>query len=197
MPALGRKFALRKYQKLCFATANYSNTERDADKKEEKGMPHLTLQPGAELRLKKRRYRRETTAPGWCEAIHVKSGTRGIVQYKHISIRDAPVEEQPYFMSCQDRAVIDHTLRTSGRSPGKFLVRNCMSDVGCYVLCVLASDQTVKHYKIKGRHDTGATRYYISAAYQFASVPELIRHYQHNQCGLATMLTAPVTFTQY
>ncbi|XP_053565522.1 tyrosine-protein kinase Blk [Bombina bombina] len=84
------------------------------------------------------------------------------------------------------------TTRCTGSKSGTFLIRESETSQGTYSLSVRDNDPSrgdiIKHYKIRTLDGGG---YYISPAFTFSSLQELVQHYSIKSDGLCQKLTQP------
>ncbi|PAA87856.1 hypothetical protein BOX15_Mlig022589g1 [Macrostomum lignano] len=133
----------------------------------------------------------------WWKMRHTETGETGYVPYNYVQ----PYDGSPTSMACWfdvDRREAERNLLMPGLQEGTFLLRPCRqkADQAVYSLSIRKEEQTrnegrqifVKHYMVKPTDQNG---FYISPKKIFASMQNLVRHYQNAEDGLCCRLTMP------
>uniref|UniRef100_A0A1I8IIT8 Tyrosine-protein kinase n=1 Tax=Macrostomum lignano TaxID=282301 RepID=A0A1I8IIT8_9PLAT len=131
----------------------------------------------------------------WWKMRHTETGETGYVPYNYVQ----PYDGSPTSMACWfdvDRREAERNLLMPGLQEGTFLLRPCRQKADQAVYTFEKEEQTrnegrqifVKHYMVKPTDQNG---FYISPKKIFASMQNLVRHYQNAEDGLCCRLTMP------
>ncbi|VDL19066.1 unnamed protein product [Hymenolepis diminuta] len=127
----------------------------------------------------------------WWLARHLKTGQQGYIPSNYVAVENGLSNQMEawYDISRKDA---ERMLLMPGLPQGTYILRPC-SDYRSYALSIRfeidRNMYSIKHYKIRTR-DNGAG-FFITNRTNFASVADLITHYQTNSDGLCCVLSQP------
>nr|CDS25770.1 tyrosine protein kinase Fyn [Hymenolepis microstoma] len=127
----------------------------------------------------------------WWLARHLKTGQHGYIPSNYVAVENGLSNQMEawYDISRKDS---ERMLLMPGLPQGTYILRPS-SDYRSYALSIRfeidRNMYAIKHYKVKTR-DNGAG-FYITTRASFASVADLIAHYQTTSDGLCCVLTQP------
>ncbi|CAM5095260.1 unnamed protein product [Natator depressus] len=119
------------------------------------------------------------------------TGQEGYIPSNYVA-RVNSLETEEWFFKGVSRKDAERHLLAPGNMIGSFMIRDSETTRGSYSLSVRDFDpqngDTVKHYKIRTLDSGG---FYISPRNSFATLQDLVSHYQNQSDGLCQKLTFP------
>lgn len=122
----------------------------------------------------------------WWYARSLNSGKCGYIPANYVA-RDKTIDAQPWYFGKLRRIESEKLLLLPVNEHGSFLVRDSESRKNEFSLSVL-DDGIVKHYRIRQLDNGG---FFIARRVAFATLQELVQHYQEDADGLCVVLTKP------
>ncbi|VDD80958.1 unnamed protein product [Mesocestoides corti] len=127
----------------------------------------------------------------WWMARHLRTGQHGYIPSNYVSVENGLLTQMDAWYDIT-RKDADRMLLMPGLPQGTYIIRPS-SDSRSYALSIRFQTEknmyAIKHYKIRTR-DNGAG-FYITNRTNFATVADLISHYQSINDGLCCALTQP------
>ncbi|KAF1769652.1 hypothetical protein GCK72_001469 [Caenorhabditis remanei] len=126
------------------------------------------------------------TQGDWWFAKHKATGRTGYIPSNYVA-REKSIESQPWYFGSIRRLDAEKKLLQNLNEHGAYLVRDSESKQHDFSLSV-REDDSVKHYRIRQLDHGG---YFIARRRPFATLHDLISHYQREADGLCVNLGKP------